>query len=72
MKNLPNMSGGSCPRKDAVSANSKPAPRPQSVFWTVVEGGALAELVDEEAMGLFDAPSRLPDALGDALGDLRC
>lgn len=28
--NSPNISGGSWPKKDAVSANSKPGPRPQS------------------------------------------
>lgn len=63
------MSGGSCPRKEAVSASWNPGPRPQSCWLLVTD-----ELVPGagDAMGLLpEGTSWLPEALGDALGDLR-
>lgn len=66
------MSGGSWPRKEAVSVSSKPGPRPQSFLLLLLAMGA-AELVPGagEAMGLAEVPSRLPHALGEAFGDRR-
>ena len=63
------MSGGSCPRKEAVSVSWNPGPSPQSCWLLVTE-----ELVPGagDAVGLLpEATSWLPDALGEALGDLR-
>ena len=63
------MSGGNCPRKEAVSANSKPGPKPQSGL-LVVTGAELVPAAGD-AIGLTEALSRLPEALGDAFGDFR-
>lgn len=72
------MSGGNCPRNEAVSANSKPGPNPQSGL-LVFTGFELDVPAAGDAIGLVDAPSRLlevvalreVDALGEAFGDFR-